>query len=182
MTEPLLISSYNSPCGALMLGALGEELVLCDWADGWHRQATENRMKRLLKAPVLEGMSPVIERATKELDEYFAGTRTSFDVPVRLVGTAFQLEVWEALKTIPYGVTDTYGGIAAKIGRPKAVRAVGNAVGANPISVIVPCHRILGTGGAITGYGGGYDAKRLLLRLEKIAFIDTPAARARKEA
>jgi len=107
--------------------------------------------------------SQVIE----ELAEYFDGERQTFGTPIRLVGTAFQQSVWAALRDIPYGQTRTYGEIAAAIGSPSAVRAVGLANSRNPISILVPCHRVVGSTGALTGYSGGIDNKRLLLDLER---------------
>jgi methylated-DNA-[protein]-cysteine S-methyltransferase len=104
--------------------------------------------------------------AELQLDEYFAGKRTQFDLPLHPSGTPFQIEVWEALKAIPYGEVRSYGDIAEQIGRPGASRAVGLANGRNPISVIVPCHRVIGASGSLTGYGGGLERKRLLLDLE----------------
>jgi len=104
--------------------------------------------------------------AREQLDGYFAGRRKEFDLPISVTGTKFQKAVWKELLTIPYGGTETYGGLARRLGDPKASRAVGTAVGRNPISIIVPCHRVLGTGGAITGYAGGVDRKRALLDLE----------------
>jgi methylated-DNA-[protein]-cysteine S-methyltransferase len=104
--------------------------------------------------------------ACHQLDEYFAGERTEFDLPLNPAGTPFQLRVWEALKTIPYGQIRSYGEIAEQIGRPGAARAVGLANGRNPISIVVPCHRVIGASGALTGYGGGLQRKQYLLDLE----------------
>ncbi len=104
--------------------------------------------------------------AIKQLNEYFAGERHEFDLPLRLDGTEFQLLVLEELRRIPYGETTSYGAVAKSIGRPKAVRAVGAANGRNPIPIIVPCHRVIGSGGDLTGFGGGLDTKKALLRLE----------------
>jgi methylated-DNA-[protein]-cysteine S-methyltransferase len=106
------------------------------------------------------------EEVRHQLDEYFAGDRTDFDLPLHPAGTPFQREVWAALQTIPYGDVRSYGEIAAQIGRPGASRAVGLANGRNPIAVIVPCHRVIGASGSLTGYGGGLRRKRLLLDLE----------------
>jgi methylated-DNA-[protein]-cysteine S-methyltransferase len=106
------------------------------------------------------------DKARRQLEEYFAGVRTEFDLPLRPTGTPFQHEVWAALQTIPYGEVRSYGEIAAQIGRPGASRAVGLANGRNPIAVIVPCHRVVGASGSLTGYGGGLHRKRLLLDLE----------------
>lgn len=103
----------------------------------------------------------------EQLDEYFRGERQEFDVELDLVGTEFQRTVWAALQTIPYGETRSYGEIAAQIGTPGASRAVGLANGHNPISIIVPCHRVIGANGSLTGYGGGLDRKKLLLGMEK---------------
>ncbi|HEY7595053.1 MAG TPA: methylated-DNA--[protein]-cysteine S-methyltransferase [Actinophytocola sp.] len=104
--------------------------------------------------------------AVTQLREYFAGTRTEFDVELEPAGTPFQQRVWAALREVPYGETTTYGELAATIGSPTAFRAVGHANGHNPISIIVPCHRVIGTSGGLTGYGGGLPRKRFLLALE----------------
>jgi methylated-DNA-[protein]-cysteine S-methyltransferase len=106
------------------------------------------------------------DEARRQLEEYFAGQRTEFDLALSAAGTPFQHEVWAALQTIPYGEVRSYSEIAAQIGRPGASRAVGLANGRNPIAVIVPCHRVIGASGALTGYGGGLPRKRLLLDLE----------------
>lgn len=110
--------------------------------------------------------------AAQQLRDYFAGDRTTFDLPLDPVGTPFQLRVWEALRDIPYGETRTYGWIAAAIGQPTAVRAVGLANSRNPISIIVPCHRVVGASGALTGYAGGVACKRTLLDHESGALLD----------
>jgi methylated-DNA-[protein]-cysteine S-methyltransferase len=106
-----------------------------------------------------------------QLDEYFAGTRTTFDVDVDLEGTPFQVEVWTALCAIPYGETISYGELARRIGRPAAVRAVGSANGRNPVSIIVPCHRVIGADGSLTGYGWGTDRKSWLLDHERPTLV-----------
>ena len=108
----------------------------------------------------------LLEPARRQLTEYFAGERTAFDLPLRPAGAPFQLRVWEALQRIPYGETASYGEIAREIGHPTAFRAVGAANGSNPIAIVVPCHRVIGSSGALTGYGGGLDCKRALLDLE----------------
>jgi len=109
---------------------------------------------------------PVLHRTASELREYFAGERRAFEVPYRLVGTEFQQRVWERLAAIPYGTTKSYRDIAYELGDPNATRAVGRANGANPISIIVPCHRVIAADGTLGGYGGGLDRKRQLLDLE----------------
>lgn len=110
---------------------------------------------------------PVLQQAVAELAEYFDGTRTTFDVPLDMVGTPFQHAVWDLLKTIPYGETTTYGALAQTLGDPGKARAVGMANGKNPVGIIVPCHRVIGSSGALTGFAGGLDTKAFLLRLER---------------
>jgi methylated-DNA-[protein]-cysteine S-methyltransferase len=111
--------------------------------------------------------TPLIKEAARQLDEYFAGLRTAFDLPLSLDGTAFQTAVWNALLTIEYGETRSYKDIAAQIGKPRAARAVGSANHRNPIAIIVPCHRVIGHDGSLTGYGGGLHVKQFLLGLER---------------
>jgi len=126
-----------------------------------------------------ERESDTLAAVRAQLDEYFAGSRTRFDLPMRLDGTPFQLEVWSALSGIPMGAVATYGEIARRLGRPEAARAVGAANGRNPISIVVPCHRLVGTGGALTGYGWGIDRKRWLLAHERrVSERDAPVSRA----
>ena len=115
---------------------------------------------------IQERETPLIKKAAKQLTEYFAGRRTTFDLPLEFRGTDFQKKVWEALMTIPYGETSTYGEIAKKIKNPNAARAVGMANNRNPIVIICPCHRVIGSDGSLTGYGGGLPNKEYLLRLE----------------
>ena len=110
--------------------------------------------------------TPLLERAAVQLEEYFAGKRTDFDLPLEPIGTEFQTEVWKALTKIPFGQTCSYADIARTIRRPKAMRAVGAANGQNPIAVIVPCHRVIGADGSLTGYGGGLPRKKWLLSHE----------------
>ena len=113
---------------------------------------------------------PVLQDTKRQLDEWFAGTRTEFDLPLDLqAGTAFQQDVWRALLAIPRGGHTSYGALSRQLGRPLAVRAVGAAVGRNPLSVVVPCHRVLGADGSLTGYAGGLDRKTALLRLEGVS-------------
>ena len=112
------------------------------------------------------GTSEVIEKAVRQLDEFFAGKRKEFDLPLLFVGTDFQKAVWNELLKIPFGKTVSYGEMALRIGMPKAVRAVANANGANSISIFAPCHRVIGSDRSLTGYGGGLSAKKFLLELE----------------
>lgn len=110
---------------------------------------------------------PLLRAVRSQLEAYFAGVRTDFDVPLAAAGTRFQTEVWSALRDIPYGQTISYGELARRIGHPNASRAVGLANGRNPIAVIVPCHRVIGANGSLTGYGGGLGRKQVLLSLEQ---------------
>lgn len=113
---------------------------------------------------------PVLQAAVAQLDAYFSGTCTQFDIPLDVpTGTPFQKAVWQALQSIPYGQTITYGQLSAQIGRPAAVRAVGSAIGRNPISIMIPCHRVMGKNGSLTGYGGGLERKAALLQLEGVS-------------
>ena len=111
--------------------------------------------------------TPLLCEAARQLTAYFAGELTEFNLPIRLTGTSFRIQCWEALRTIPYGETISYGEQARRIGNPKAVRAVGGANHHNPISIVVPCHRVIGANGSLTGYGGGVDKKAWLLMHEK---------------
>jgi methylated-DNA-[protein]-cysteine S-methyltransferase len=111
--------------------------------------------------------TPLLQKAAAQLGEYFAGRRRTFDLPLALRGTEFQLAVWRVLQTIPYGETRSYGEVAARAGNPRACRAAGMANNRNPIAIIVPCHRVIGADGSLTGYGGGLSVKRYLLDLEK---------------
>ena len=115
----------------------------------------------------VEGRSDILAAAETQIREYFSGTRTTFDLPLDLGGTPFQQKVWRELGSIPFGTTISYGEQARRIGRPQAARAVGAANGRNPVPVVLPCHRVIGSGGALTGFGGGLDTKRTLLRHEE---------------
>lgn len=117
--------------------------------------------------PGVERETHVLARAAAQLAEYFAGVRTAFDLPLAASGTPFQLRVWQVLVTIPFGATSSYGDIASAIGQPTASRAVGAANGRNPLAIIVPCHRVIGASGALTGYAGGMAAKQWLLAHER---------------
>ena len=116
-----------------------------------------------------EGPTPLLEEAARQLEEYFAGQRKEFSLPLAPKGTEFQLRVWQALLQIPYGETRSYGELAAMVGNPKACRAVGGANHRNPLSILIPCHRVVGTGGSLTGYAGGLSVKEFLLKLESEA-------------
>lgn len=158
---------YESPCGTLLLGSFEDKLCLCDWQVEKHRGHVDRRLKRMLQAEFEDGTSGVIEKTVTQLDEFFAGKRKVFDIPLLFVGTDFQKKVWNELLKIPYGKTISYCEMAQRIDMPKAVRAVANANGANAISILAPCHRVIGSDGTLTGYGGGLAAKKMLLELEE---------------
>lgn len=172
--EIITIRRYFSPAGEIVLGSSGNELCLCDWATEPRRRVIDRRICRCLGARLEPGDSAVIEAAAGQLDEYFAGQRHDFTLPLRFAGTDFRHRVWAELMKIPYGATITYADVAAAVGSPRGVRAVASAIGANTISVIVPCHRVIGRDGRLTGYAGGLEAKRLLLDLE--ARFSAPSA------
>ncbi|MCD8296577.1 MAG: methylated-DNA--[protein]-cysteine S-methyltransferase [Prevotella sp.] len=163
----IYIQKYHSPCGDMLLGSFNERLCLCDWVNGRHRDATVKRLRRILQARFEETSSNVIKETEKQLDEYFAEKRTTFEIPLLFVGTDFQKAVWQKLLEIPYGKTISYGELAKMLGQPKAVRAVANVNGANAMSIIAPCHRVIGSDHSLIGYGGGLDVKKFLLELEK---------------
>ena len=145
---------------------LGEVTVVAD--DDWLTELHLPGDNGVVPADATEG-GPTVDRAAAQLAEWFAGEREHFDLPLAPVGTAFQRRVWAALVAVPYGETATYGDIATAIGQPTATRAVGAANGRNPIPLIIPCHRIIGTDGSLVGYsgGGGIDTKRYLLDFER---------------
>ncbi len=145
-------AEVESPVGKLVL--LASEAGLCGL---YFRHRIEGAAR---------GAHPVLEAAERQLGEYFAGDRAAFDLPLDSGGTEFQRAVWAQLRAIPFGETRSYGGLATALGKPGAMRAVGLANGANPISIIVPCHRVVGADGSLTGFGGGLEIKRKLLEHE----------------
>ncbi len=167
--SPIYTQHHPTPCGELILGEWDGRLCLCDWGTARHRAVIDNRLMRMLHAEFIGHPTPVLQRAIAELEEYFAGQRLAFDLPLNFVGTDFQITVWQDLQQIPYGKTISYTDLARRLHRPHAVRAVANAVGANPLSVFIPCHRIIGTNHALMGYAGGIAAKRHLLDMESDA-------------
>jgi methylated-DNA-[protein]-cysteine S-methyltransferase len=148
-------TTIASPVGPLTLIASEVGLQELRWGDDRPADATDTPNH------------PVLQQAIMQLAEYFEGARTTFDVPLDMQGTPFQKSVWDLLLTIPYGETTTYGAMAQTLGDPGKARAVGLANGKNPVSIIVPCHRVIGSTGALTGFGGGLDRKAFLLRLER---------------
>lgn len=163
----LLIRPYASPCGPLLLGAAGGRLVLSDWSASPRHAANLRRLGRHPLPAATEADAAVLRAAAEQLDAYFAGRLRAFRLPLLLAGTPFQRAVWETLAAIPYAATTTYASLARTLGRPAATRAVAAAVGSNPIVPMLPCHRVIGSDGSLTGYAGGLAAKTFLLALER---------------
>lgn len=154
-----VFSFMNSPVGKLKLVASPKGLAAILWEN-------DNPDRVRLGEMHEHDSNPIIEQAKTELKEYFAGKRHEFSLALDFEGTEFQRKVWSALLTIPFGTTRTYTQIAEQIGKPKAIRAVGAANGKNPISIVAPCHRVIGTSGSLTGFAGGLAHKAYLLQLE----------------
>lgn len=166
MKEQILIQYFNSPFGELILGSIDNKLCLADWRYRKMRTTVDSRIKKGLNAEYIEGSSEIIKQTITQLNEYFEGKRKEFNIPLLFAGTDFQKKVWNALLKIPYGKTETYLGLSKTLGDEKAIRAVATANGANAISIIVPCHRIIGSKGELTGYAGGLGTKKKLLESE----------------
>ena len=160
------VQAFSTPCGKLLLGSHDGRLCLADWLHRRRRDSIDRRLRRGLGAAFTDGDDALLRRARDQLEAYFAGALRSFDLPLAPVGSEFQQTVWRALGRVPYGATLSYGELARTIGNPGAVRAVAAANGANALSIVIPCHRVLGADGGLTGYAGGLDAKAWLLRHE----------------
>ena len=160
------VTRVTTPLGPMVVGATRTAVVLCEFADRRMLPTQFDRLGKRLDAVFVPGSNRWTKAAGKQLTEYFAGKRVDFEFPMELPGTEFQQAVWEALRAVPFGRTSTYGDLASSIGRSGAVRAVGKANGDNRMAIVVPCHRIVGTGGALVGYGGGLWRKQRLLELE----------------
>jgi methylated-DNA-[protein]-cysteine S-methyltransferase len=155
-------TNYRSPLGTMTVAATEQGLAGL-WFEGQRHEPDHSAWPE-------QADHPVLRQAMRQLDDYFAGRPAVFDLPLDLAhGTSFQQAVWQALLAIPRGATTSYGGLCRELGQPSAMRAVGAAVGRNPISIVVPCHRVLGADGSLTGYAGGLERKRALLRLEGAA-------------
>ena len=164
--DPLTYARMTCSLGELILVASDQGLaaILLPVKDG---DSVSARLIRTFPEATFQEGSPILSKAIRQLQDYFAGTRQTFDLPLDVRGTDFQKQVWRALGQIPFGGTRTYSDIARQIGRPKACRAVGAANRANPVPIVIPCHRIIGSDGSLTGYAGGLDIKQILLNLER---------------
>jgi methylated-DNA-[protein]-cysteine S-methyltransferase len=156
--EVMLYTTMPSPVGPLLLAADDEGLRLFEFNAPRHPMARLDEWQ--------EGDHDILQATRAQLDEYFAGTRHAFDLPLAPRGTEFQRSVWHTLATIPYGGTISYAQLATRVGKPSAMRAVGAANGRNPLPIVLPCHRVIGADGSLTGFGGGLPTKQFLLELE----------------
>ena len=171
MNAVLYFDRVPTSLGAMVLACDGDALT-CAWFDGQRHQPPVGAAWRRHRA------QPILLRAAAELAEYFAGARTTFTLPLAPPGTPFQREVWQAIAAVPYGGTIAYRDLAAAVGRTSAIRAAAAATGRNPLSIVIPCHRIVGADGALTGYAGGIERKRALLALERGVPVAPVARRA----
>ncbi len=167
------IQYFKSSFGELILGEFDGKLCMCDWRYRKTRTAIDKRLQKGLNAGFREKESSLFDTVKQQLDEYFSASRKTFTVPLLMVGTDFQKQIWNELRKIPFGETDSYLGLSQKINNPKAVRAVAAANGANAIAIFVPCHRIIGIRGDFVGYAGGISTKKKLLQLESSVWGDS---------
>ncbi len=167
----ILTGTVSTPLGGMLAGATQQGICLLEFADSGRAEPELRRLEKRLGAAALAGESPLIGELQTQLDEYFNGRRRQFDLALVTVGTAFQERVWAGLLAIPYGETRSYRRLAQELGRANAVRAVGTANGDNPIAILIPCHRLIGSDGSLTGYGGGLWRKKKLLELEEGAIV-----------
>lgn len=158
--------NFVTPYGELIIGSFENQLCLCDWQYRKNRKVIDQRIKKGLAAEYVDEPSGIVEKTINQLTSYFNGEKDFFTIPLLLVGSNFQKQVWNELIKIPFGKKETYLGLSNKLNNPKAIRAIAAANGANAISIIVPCHRIVGSNGKLIGYAGGLNTKKQLLKLE----------------
>jgi len=161
------IQYFKTNYGEFILGSYDGKLCMVDFRYRKMRETVDDRIKKGLNAEFIEQDDEILQKTRLQINEYFNMQRRTFDIPILMVGTDFQRNVWEALLKVPYGTTSTYLQLAKEIDNKKAVRAVANANAANAIGIIIPCHRIIGTNGELTGYAGGLPLKKQLLELEQ---------------
>lgn len=164
--EEIVYQVFETPLGSIVACATQEGICLLEFAEGRIEELTSKPLSKRLKATVIEGSSRYFKPLQKELKEYFEGKRKEFSVPIVLIGTDFQKKVWQELLRIPYGTTRSYKQQAAALNNLEGIRAVAGANGKNKISIIIPCHRVIGEDGSLTGYGGGLWRKKKLLDIE----------------
>lgn len=164
----LIVMEVDTPLGKMLAASTNEGICLLEFCDQEERATREvARLEGKLKCKVQPGKSTLLAQLEKELGEYFNGRRKVFEVALNLLGTPFQQSVWQTVRQVPFGETRTYEHIAAVVGRPAAIRAVGAANGSNPVSIVIPCHRLINKQGGLSGYGGGLWRKEWLLKLER---------------
>jgi O-6-methylguanine DNA methyltransferase len=163
---PVAVREIETPIGPMTIGATDTAVVLADFTNRPMMPAQLAAVRRRIGPTLEDSTSALLDQTERQLAEYFAESRTTFDLPIETPGSHFQERVWEELRGIPYGETISYRELAMRVGVPAASRAVGRANGSNRLAIIVPCHRVIATGGGLGGYGGGLDAKRSLLDLE----------------
>lgn len=166
MRNQIKTDYFKTPFGELLLGSFEDKLCLCDWRYRKMRDAIDKKLKVSLDADYFDEVSEVVNNTKIQLSQYFKGERKLFEIPLLLIGTEFQKSVWNALQEIPYGKTISYLELSKNLNNEKAIRAVASANGANAISIIIPCHRVIGSDGNLVGYAGGLNAKMNLLSLE----------------
>lgn len=162
----ICFQQYESPAGTIIIGDYCGQICMADWANSRRHLRNKDKLTRALNAQFINRHTALTERTLTQLNEYFNGQRREFDLPLLPIGSEFRKDVWHALTGIGYGHTVTYAEIAMRINAPQSVRAVASAIGDNMISIIIPCHRVIGRSGSLTGYAGGLDAKSALLALE----------------
>lgn len=166
MINKIYTQIYQSPIGELLLGDFEGKLCLCDWNYRKMRTSIDERIAKVCDAKFEEKVTEITGETIRQLSAYFSGERTLFDLPLKMIGTEFQRSVWTKLVEIEYGEAQSYQWLAKALDKEKAIRAVAAANGANALSIIVPCHRIVGSDGKLVGYAGGLRAKKMLLELE----------------
>jgi AraC family transcriptional regulator, regulatory protein of adaptative response / methylated-DNA-[protein]-cysteine methyltransferase len=166
-SKRVVIAMLESPLGPLLAGATDQGINLLEYTDRRMLEHNLQALRRRFGCAIVPGQHPLLERLRVELDEYFQGQRQEFTLPPVARGTPFQDKVWQELRRIPYGETISYDELARRIGQPTAQRAVARANGMNYVAILIPCHRVIGKDGTLTGYGGGLWRKRLLLELER---------------
>jgi methylated-DNA-[protein]-cysteine S-methyltransferase len=159
-------SEWKSPVGELILMATEDKLCLCDWKYRKMRASIDKRILDFYRTEIREERNEIINQTINQLNDYFEKKRRDFDIPLELIGTDFQQSVWQELLRIPYGKKISYLQLSKNLGDEKAIRAAATANGANGISILIPCHRVIGSDGALTGYAGGLPAKKKLLIIE----------------
>lgn len=163
----IYLHNLELPCGSIVLGDIDGELCISDFTHTGHHLITLSRIRKHVPLDnEIHCITPVIATAVEQINEYIAGNRTAFNLPLRLIGSPFQIKVWRAIMEIPFGCTVSYSALAQRVGEGRATRAVANAVGCNPLPIVVPCHRVVTASGGNSGFSGGLPAKEFLQQLE----------------